>query len=203
MRLGKACMRLTFATLAWGVAAVAVAGDLAWMASDKCRQRARGGAVGMASYGPSLDRVCDRFGCDPALVAAIITVESQWNPYAVRYESGYRWLHQPERYARQQGIALEVEELFQRMSWGLMQLMGGSAREMGFNLPLPALCDGMIGIEYGIRYLVALKRNYKTRDDLISAYNSGTAKKKPNGLYTNQVYVDKVNRVLRKHDSTR
>lgn len=204
MRVVKTFGLLIFAALAWGYAEIAYGSAFRWAAADRCKQRAKmGGVLGMASYSASLDRVCERFGCEPSLVAALITVESRWNPYAVRFEPGYQWLHEPERYARQQGISLEAEQTFQRFSWGLMQIMGGTAREMGFSLPLPALCEGMIGIEYGIRYLVALKRNYKAQDDLIAAYNSGSAKKKANGKYINQEYVDKVNWVLRKHDGSR
>ena len=167
-------------------------------AAARCRQRAKGGAK-MASHSASLERVCERFGCEPELVAALITVESRWNPYAVRYEPAYQWLHYPERHALRHDISRAAEATFQKYSWGLMQIMGATARELGFSLPMPALCEGMIGIEYGIRYLMALKRNYRQRDDLIAAYNSGSAKKGADGRYLNQKYVDKVNLVLKKH----
>lgn len=165
----------------------------------KCKQVAReGGAV--SNYSASVERICVRFGCDPELVGAIVAVESRWNPYAIRYEPAYQWLYQPERYAKMHNTSREAESHFQRYSWGLMQILGATAREIGFNLPMPALCEPMIGLEYGIRYLMVLKRNYLKRDDLIAAYNAGTAKKNAAGRYQNQNYVDKVNRELKRND---
>lgn len=193
--------RVLVALLGLGQADIALSGTVK-AAADKCRQRAKAGGM-MSSYNASLERVCERFGCEPELVAAIITVESRWNPYAVRYEPNYQWLHAPEKHARRHGTSREAEVHFQRFSWGLMQILGATAREIGFSLPMPALCEPMIGVEYGIRYLMTLKRNYRHRDDLIAAYNAGSAKKDASGRYLNQGYVDKVNRALRQHDYSR
>jgi soluble lytic murein transglycosylase-like protein len=148
----------------------------------------------------ALEKLCQRFGCDPELVSAIVTIESSWNPYAVRYEPTYKWLHEPQVHAKRHGITLQTEAVLQRCSWGLMQVIGSTSRELGLVLPIPALCEPLIGLEYGIRYLVALKRNYKKQDDIIAAYNAGTAKKNADGKYLNQSYVDKVNKVIKEFD---
>jgi len=199
----RRCLFVLAALLAWGGADVALGGAGKRAAYDRCRAISKGGAHKMGSYNASLERTCERFGCDPALVAALITVESSWNPYAVRYEPGYQWLYQPEKHAKRHGVTYDTEVALQRVSWGLLQVLGATARELGFNLPLPALCEPQLGIEYGIRYLVGLKRNYMQRDDLIAAYNAGSARKNAEGQYVNQRYVDKVKRVLKNHDGSR
>ena len=145
----------------------------------------------------ALEKLCDRFGCDAALVSALVTVESGWNPYAVRYEPTYQWLHEPAKHAKRHGITLQTETVLQRCSWGLMQVIGSTSRELGLVLPIPAMCEPLVGLEYGIRYLTALKRNYKNRDDLIAAYNAGSARKRADGTYENQRYVDKVRKALK------
>jgi hypothetical protein len=151
----------------------------------------------------ALQKLCERFDCDPALVSALVTVESSWNPYAVRYEPSYQYLHEPARHAKRQGITLATEVVLQRCSWGLMQVMGATGRELSLVLPIQTMCEPLIGLEYGIRYLRALKRSYNSRDDLIAAYNAGHAKKKADGSYINQKYVDKVRKALKKEEESK
>jgi len=150
------------------------------------------------SFPGAVEKICERFDCDPKLVSALIEVESAWNPYAVRYEPGYQWLSDPGAHAKAHGITLKTEVVLQRCSWGLLQITGATARDIGFRLPLPALCETLVGLEYGVRYLKTLEKNYTKTSDLIAAYNAGSAKKLGNGKYANQAYVDKVLRAMRR-----
>lgn len=79
---------------------------------------------------------------DPALVLAIIEQESGFIQYAVRYEPAFLVKYVPKN--------LSVTETHMRaVSWGLMQVMGQSARECGYNGPLAQLCDPETGIRVG------------------------------------------------------
>jgi soluble lytic murein transglycosylase-like protein len=141
--------------------------------------------------------ICERFGIEPDLAAGIITVESEWNPLAVRYEGNFHFLVAPDANAEKHGITPITERVLQKCSYGLMQIMGGRARELGFALPLPALFEAKLNIEYGCRCLRDIKRRYTKLEDIIAAYNAGSAKRLPTGPYLNQSYVDKVLRAMK------
>lgn len=129
-----------------------------------------------------------RHGLDPALVAGICQKESSWDPSAIRFEPEYRWLWpKRENIYKPNGVSAATEVAQQKMSWGLMQVMGAVARERGCRLPfLTALCTPMIGIEFGCLHLAWLSQRY-TGADLISAYNAGRPVD-----YNRRLYVDPV-----------
>src|SRR5258708_8507432 len=79
-------------------------------------------------------------GLDPALVCAVIEQESAWNPWAVRYEPGFLSRYVAPLYTA--GKLSATQAYTRSMSWGLMQLMGQVARELGFaEDSLPELCN--------------------------------------------------------------
>ena len=106
-----------------------------------------------------------KHGLDPALVCALCEVESSWIPWAVRHEPGYRWLWgltyddypiEPRWLAKEvqlRGYTAGTERIFQRTSWGLMQIMGAVARERGFRGWLTELCDPTVNLQWGCRHL--------------------------------------------------
>src|SRR5271168_3063878 len=93
----------------------------------------------------SLARViAAKHSLDGALVCAIVEQESFWDTYAIRYEPAFR-----SRYVAPFGLQM-TEEVARSISWGLMQVMGQSARERGFNRKfLSALCDPENGLTIG------------------------------------------------------
>jgi len=140
------------------------------------------------------------------LVRAVISVESSGNPHALRYEPGYRWLWdvragRPYRgdFARlpaPAGVSGPTELMQQQTSWGIMQVMGATARELGFQGPyLTELCDFQTGLHYGCMYLDRLRRRF-WRDHgfegVAAAFNAGSPVRNADGRWANQVYVDKI-----------
>ncbi|MFN7975744.1 MAG: lytic transglycosylase domain-containing protein [Acidobacteriota bacterium] len=91
-----------------------------------------------------------RFSVDPALIVALIAVESRFDPDAVS----------------------------PRGAVGLMQLMPGTGRalaqELGIELETPAaLADPRVNVELGTYYLATLIRDRKTLPEALAAYNGG------------------------------
>lgn len=142
---------------------------------------------------PLIDLAAKRQGLDPRLIAAIIEVESGGQSYACRFEPGYPFLFEPTVMAKTSGTTLSTEQMLQRCSWGLMQVMGATARELGLRAPLPSLTDPAAGIEFGCLYFKAQLARYSGKTlDAIAAYNAGSVVVRTDGIYQNQAYVTKV-----------
>jgi soluble lytic murein transglycosylase-like protein len=92
-----------------------------------------------------------RHRLDPALVCAIVEQESAWNPWAVRYEPAFFLKYVAPLFAISKVEPPTNTEAYARAcSWGLMQVMGQTARERGFNGKfLSELCDPATGLDAG------------------------------------------------------
>jgi soluble lytic murein transglycosylase-like protein len=103
---------------------------------------------------------------DPQLVCAIVEQESAWNPWAVRYEPGFLSRYVAPLYTA--GKLSATETYTRAMSWGLMQVMGQVAREIGFANPsLTELCDPATGLEFGCRIMA--KHLARSKGDVAAA----------------------------------
>jgi hypothetical protein len=131
------------------------------------------------------------------IISGLISVESNWHPKRARYEPAFNYFSQPYKWAALQSISQDTEMTLQRTSWGLMQLMGATARSLSYDLWLPDLCDPMTGIIWGCEYFKSRAAHYPDVKDQISAYNAGTPRKRGDGTYENQAYVDKVLAAMR------
>jgi soluble lytic murein transglycosylase-like protein len=114
-------------------------------------------------------------GLDPALVAAVATHESSWNVWAVRYEPGFfsRYI-QP--LLNNGTVKTLTDATMRSTSFGLMQIMGQTAREKGFTGSfLTQLCDPDVGMDYGCRKLAKCTTDHPNdvRGALL-AYNGGS-----------------------------
>lgn len=116
-------------------------------------------------------KVAGEHQLDPALVCAVCDVESSWNPTAVRLEQGFF-----ERYVSQTVKHDDPQEAVnQATSWGLMQVMGATARDVGLQGPIEQLAKfPEVGLEMGCRKLKACL-NYKVGNVVaaLQMYNGG------------------------------
>lgn len=140
----------------------------------------------------NITRVATHAGLLPALLGAFVAVESSGNPDAVRFEPNYRYLSDIQANADRLGISPEAEKKNQQTSWGLVQIMGATARWLGFRDPMEKLCEPETGLLWGCIYLSRLINKYKTLEDAVASYNAGSPRRKDDGSYVNQDYVDKV-----------
>jgi soluble lytic murein transglycosylase-like protein len=87
-------------------------------------------------------------GLDAALVCAVCEQESGWIIYAVRMERAFF-----QKYEIPLHLA-DTESYTRALSWGLMQVMGQTAREFGFTGRfLSQLGDPQIGLTFGCKKL--------------------------------------------------
>lgn len=142
-------------------------------------------------YRERVETVCKDIGLDPKLMSAIIEVESSWDPWAVRYEPLFSYLSKPNYWANVNRITEASEKTLQKFSWGLGQIMGGTARNLGMTGPITSLCDVGLNIFWCGTYLKRLMIRYPETPAFISAYNAGS----PTGA--NQDYVKKVMTILK------
>lgn len=133
-----------------------------------------------------------KYNLDSSLVAAIILQESRGKHCASRHEDTWKYVYNAKEFARESGVSVRTEEVGQKTSWGVMQIMGTVARELGFKGQFPELCDPALGIEYGCKQLKRIYSKQRELSDIIASYNAGGAYKKNSGQYINQEYVDSV-----------
>lgn len=111
-----------------------------------------------------------KYSINLSLICALIEHESSWNVFAVRYEPLFY-----QRYVVPLKGITATEAQMRATSWGLMQLMGQTAREFGFiGKYLAELCDPEIGIDFGCKKLRhCLDRNVSDESRALLEYNGG------------------------------
>lgn len=145
-----------------------------------------------------IETTCKSFLVDPLILVSLIYTESRGNQFATRYEGGFHFTSNLAKWARHTHVLEQTELVGQKTSWGLMQVMGGTAREMGFDGNFPQLCDAGIGIKYGAMYYWRQMERYKDPMQAVAAYNAGSVRMTISGEeLVNQNYVDKVFAVLK------
>jgi len=144
-------------------------------------------------HAPNIEKAARLYGLDPHLVAAICVTESSLDERAMRFEPNYQWLFKADKFAREWRTDLKTEVALQRFSYGLMQIMGATARELGFDAFLPNLCKPEVGLFWGCKYFAILLNRHGDRDKAIVSYNAGSPRwDASKGEWENQVYLDKV-----------
>lgn len=136
--------------------------------------------------------ICEPFEVEAELVFAIAKVESALDPQTARYEPGWKYWFKVDEFAKSLRITRDTEKVFQATSWGLMQVMGTVARELGFDKHLTELTNPQYNVLIGVRKLQELSNKYDKLEDVISSYNQGYPRKDEDGEYANKHYVNTV-----------
>lgn len=129
---------------------------------------------------------------DWRLVDAIVQIESNYDMYAARFEIKSAHCVIPDKFAKINLTTIATEEVLQKFSWGLCQIMGSTARWLGFQGPIPFLCDPDINLTLACRYLAKLKEDHGVLEHIVASYNAGNVRRTSDGKLINQEYVDRV-----------
>lgn len=118
-------------------------------------------------------------GISPALVQAVCHHESGgWRTWASRYEprffDRYVAVHRMPKVQTFGLCSPDTERTLRATSFGLMQIMGQTAREFGFEGEfLTQLCDPHAGIEFGCRKLARCLKLKPDVSEALLMYNGG------------------------------
>lgn len=111
-----------------------------------------------------IKQAAERHLIDPLLVQAVVEQESGGNQWAFRYEPAFfrryiQDLHEGQLsgFVPRNIPTLVTEKQARATSWGLMQIMGETARSIGFSgRYLTELLDAATNVEWGCLYLAQL-----------------------------------------------
>jgi hypothetical protein len=143
-----------------------------------------------------IEDVADSETVPAVIIAALVQTESSGNRFAIKFEPGYKYLFKTKENAQDNRITEATESVMQMTSFGLTQIMGAVARELGLRGTIFQLLEPEVNLTYCAKLLKRLAKKYTQRDDLIASYNAGSAIKGMDGRFKNQDYVDKVNGYL-------
>lgn len=142
---------------------------------------------------PAIVSAAARHGLDPAIVFGVCVQESVLDPHAVRYEPRFKYIQRcPD--LKPSHCSVLTEEALQKMSWGIMQVMGAVLREQGYGGWLYLFGTESIDVQLaaGCRHLAMNIKRWGSVEAGIAAYNAGSPRREKSGRYVNQEYVDSV-----------
>lgn len=124
-----------------------------------------------------------RYDVNPQLVAGIVYVESSGNPNAVRFEPKFfervKNLPQLSGYVPK-NCTKETEQILRSTSFGLMQIMGETARNRGFRGEfLTDLLEPEVNLDLGVQFFAELLRGSDDPRLALFKFNAGPAAKYP------------------------
>lgn len=122
--------------------------------------------------------VAVQYELTPSLVCGICEQESSWNPDATRYEPAF-YVRYIEPLINNMVIVDMAEAKNRATSFGLMQVMGEVARELGYAGPFP-FADPEVGIRWGCEKFARCVS--VSKGDVIAAllrYNGGSNQEYP------------------------
>ena len=138
-------------------------------------------------YDAEIETAAHRHGLDPALVKAVVLVESAGKTHAYRFEPGF-WLRYMASDPQWDGANPERVSA----SYGLMQVMYSTARQHGFQGSPEHMFVPLVGLEYGCLHLKhLLDKCLGHVEQALAQYNGGergnTAPPYRNGEYARKV----------------
>ncbi len=144
----------------------------------------------------------EQFRLDLNLLKAISIRESNKHNFKVRFEPhiAEARLWYPRQWAEKLIISYDTECVLQKLSWGPMQILGSTARWMGYEDDLTKLVCPEFSLLYSAKYMRWLSdRTHGDESRLIASWNGGLGVKKTSGgMWANQRYVDGVYKELLK-----
>mgnify|MGYP001566084632 CR=1 FL=1 len=110
------------------------------------------------------------------LLLRLVEIESSWNPWAVRYEPQYTAVVDVESNAEYNDVTPATETMMQKCSWGPCQVLGATARRLGYRGPLTRLVETTVNLALATQLLSVLRDSTGKRRPwrwVLTAYNHG------------------------------
>lgn len=117
-------------------------------------------------YRPIIEAASSTHDIPVAVICGIISQESAWNTWSMRYEPDFTARYVHPTYPK----ASPTFRVQAGSSWGLMQLMGLVSRELGYRDNFLWLLNPAVGIEWGCRKLKALEKKYGVGQSRLAEY---------------------------------
>jgi hypothetical protein len=140
-----------------------------------------------ASLSPLLQNAAALHGLEPILLEAQALHESAGRPWVIRYEKTWAWFVRdkdgsvrdpgPREGMNASSLAVldSLEITAQKTSFGLLQVMGAVARELGYRGSLWAIREKPeIGLDLGANKFSQLLHRHGNTRDALAAYNAGS-----------------------------
>lgn len=137
----------------------------------------------MSTFYQSILDASKTYGINPELICAVIQQESRGDTWAVRFEPKFFLKYIKDKpYRELLGVkpdpgtaSQETERFLRSTSFGLYQIMGETAREIGFPLNyLTELLRPSLNIAWGTKYLAKiLKAEDNDLDRALQRWNGG------------------------------
>lgn len=148
-----------------------------------------------------IESYSQKYDIDINLILAIVKKESAFNVLASRAERDYKYLFNVGYFAGLNKTTIYTEQCLQSKSWGLMQIMGGVARELGHRTSMFELLIPELNLDYGCKHFSKFLKKLGTQENAISAYNQGSPRRNADGKFKNQKYVDDVLRFKKEFEA--
>jgi len=139
-------------------------------------------------YDNEIKKYSTQYNLNPLVIKSLITKESGFDTWATRFESQWRWFVSVKKFARKNKISFDTEKTLQSTSFGLCQVMGGVARELGHTDQLTKICIPAIGIELGCKKLRQCLDRWGCLDHALAAYNAGSPDSKAGKKYADSIF---------------
>lgn len=128
-------------------------------------------------------------------IFALIETESDWEPWAVKYEPDYRWTVEDPNLGKFK-CSDDTIQTMQSFSYGLCQIMGNHFYDFGFDGFCTQLLDPKLNIMVAIKILEGFEhKEINSPEELYATYNAGTAMVLPSGRFSNQENVGRFMRI--------
>lgn len=142
-------------------------------------------------HGSLIFQTARSFGLDPCLVAAVVCAESSGNPYAIKPELGFwtRYLSGILDFVRRSPSKrddrwAQYNQIYS-CSYGLMQILYQTARELGFDPQFPTELCGPMGVQAGCAKLKkCLTQSGGSVRQALLKYNGGGDPEYPDRVLT-------------------
>jgi len=150
----------------------------------------RGGVMEIFKIKELVKQMCNNFGIEEKFMQALITTESDWNQWCVRYEPSYKWIVEGPDTGGIKTTPITESEM-QKYSYGLCQIMGNWYYDMGFRGFCTELLDPRLNILIATKIIKKhMLDGIESVDELYSVYNAGSLRLKEDGTFCNQKNVD-------------